>query len=157
MGKYHGVELQGPERQQVLGAIEEQFATWGLTMPSVTPLPLHFGLRQFREIGETEFWLANEEEHGYCGKFLFVFDSQTCPYHQHKVKHETFFILKGSARMEVGEEERIMRQGDLLAMPPGVGHSFTGLGPALLLEVSMPSMLQDSFFADENIGDKGVI
>jgi mannose-6-phosphate isomerase-like protein (cupin superfamily) len=157
MGKYDAVELQGPERESALAAIQEQIATWGLKMPPVTPLPLHFGLDQFKEIGETEFWVANEAEHGYCGKMLFLFDGQTCPYHRHVKKHETFFILKGSLRMKVGEEDRLMKEGDLLVMPPGVGHSFTGVGPALVLEVSMPSILQDNFFTDKRIGQDGVI
>jgi mannose-6-phosphate isomerase-like protein (cupin superfamily) len=157
MGKYDAVEVQGPERAEVVAAIQKQLMEWSITMPPVEPLPLHFGLNQFKEIGETEFWVANESQHGYCGKFLFVFDRQTCPYHHHRMKHETFFIVKGALRMKVGEEERIMREGDLLAMPPGVGHSFTGLGPALVLEVSMPSILQDNFFTDKRIGKDGVI
>ena len=136
-GEYDSVELQGPEREQALAAIQKQIAAWGLTLPAVRPLPLHFGLHCFQEIGETEFWLANEEEHGYCGKFLFVFDGQTCPYHRHKVKHGTFFIVKGSVRMRVGEEERVMSEGDLLATPPGMRHSFTGIGTALFLVLGL--------------------
>jgi N-acetylneuraminate synthase len=157
MGKYDDVEVQGPERGKVLAAIREQIAAWELKMPPVTPLPLHFGLDKFREIGETEFWVANETEHGYCGKFLFVFDGQTCPYHHHQMKHETFFVLKGTVRMKMGAEERLMHEGDLLPMPPRTGHSFTGVGPALVLEVSMPSILKDNFFADKRIGHDGVI
>ena len=157
MGKYDAVEVLGLEREKVLTNIRNQVAAWGMIMPPVTPLPLHFGLNRFMEIGETEFWIANETEHGYCGKFLFVFDGQTCPYHHHRKKHETFFIVKGTLRMKMGEEELIMQEGDLLAMPPGVGHAFTGVGPALVLEVSMPSILQDNFFADKRIGQDGVI
>jgi len=157
MGKYDAVEVKGPEREKALAEIHAQVTAWGLKMPPVTPLPMQFGLDRFREIGETEFWVANETEHGYCGKLLFVFDGQTCPYHHHHMKHETFFILKGSVRMKVGEKERIMREGDLLAMPPGLGHSFTGVGPCLILEVSMPSILQDNFFEDKRIGHDGVI
>ena len=157
MGKYDQVELQGSERERQLQAVREQIAAWGLTMPDVEPIPLHFGLSRFREVGETEFWVANEQEHGYCGKFLFVFDGQTCPYHRHGVKHETFFIVKGQVRMRMGDDERIMRAGDSLTMPPGVGHAFTGMGPALILEVSMPSTLGDNFFADKAIGQDGVI
>lgn len=157
MGKYSAYEIEGQERAEKLAAVLEQIAAWGLTMPPTEPIPLDFGLGRFTEFGETEFWVANETDHGYCGKFLFVFDGQTCPYHHHRMKHETFFIVKGAVRMNVGNEERIMREGDLLAMPPGVGHSFTGAGPALILEVSMPSVLKDNFFADENIGEDGVI
>jgi N-acetylneuraminate synthase len=157
MSAYLDVELLGQEREEALDAIARQIAAWGLTMPSVPPLPLHFGLHRFREVGETEFWIANEKTLGYCGKFLFVFDGQTCPFHYHTMKHETFFVLKGSIRMKMGEDERIMREGDLVAMPPGTGHSFTGIGPALVLEVSMPSITQDNFFADKQIGNDGVI
>ena len=110
-------ELQGPEREEALHRLYGQIAAWGLALPPVDPIPLHFGLHRFAAIGETEFWIANEEAHGYCGKFLFVFDGQRCPYHEHRVKHETFFIVKGSVTMKVGEEERVMSAGDLLAMP----------------------------------------
>jgi quercetin dioxygenase-like cupin family protein len=157
MGEFHAIEVQGAEREKALADIRKQIADWGLTLPTVTPLPLHFGLNRFEEIGETEFWIANETEHGYCGKFLFVFDGQTCPYHHHRTKHETFFVMKGTLRMKVGEQERILHEGELLVLPPEVGHSFTGVGPALVLEISMPSVRKDSFFAETRIGDSGVI
>ena len=157
MGDYDEIELQGTERKLALARVYAQIEDWGLVMPAVTPIPLHFGLHDFETVGETEFWVANEKELGYCGKFLFVFDGQTCPYHAHHSKHETFFVLKGTVLMRIGEEERVLRSGDTLVMAPGSGHSFTGLGPALLLEVSMPSILQDNFFADKRIGDNGVI
>jgi quercetin dioxygenase-like cupin family protein len=157
MGDLDGLEMCGLERKKALTEISKQVAKWELTLPAITPLPLHFGLHRFYEIGETEFLVANEVEHGYCGKFLFVFDGQTCPYHRHRNKHETFFVLKGTLKMTVGNEERIMREGDLLVMPPGIGHSFTGVGPALVLEVSTPSVRHDSFFADTQIGDHGVL
>ncbi|UCH36014.1 MAG: cupin domain-containing protein, partial [Armatimonadota bacterium] len=146
---YHSVELQGPAREEAIAGIRKQLAEWGLTMPAVEPLPLHFGLNRFSEIGETEFWIANEPELGYCGKFLFLFDGQTCPFHSHRLKHETFFILKGTIRMTTDEGERMMREGDLLPMPPGMGHAFTGVGAALVLEVSKPSIEGDNFFADK--------
>jgi N-acetylneuraminate synthase len=147
----------GEQREQSLQRCRQVLAGWGLTMPPVAPLTLDFGLGRFEEIGETEWWVANEEQAGYCGKFLFVHDGQTCPYHKHARKHETFFVLKGSVRMIVDDQPTILKEGDLLVMPPGKSHSFTGIGPALLLEVSMPSTRQDNFFADKNIGDHGVM
>ena len=155
--KYADVELQGEERKAAVGKCLEKIESWGLKMPDVEPLPLHFGLHDFYTIGETEFWIANEEDAGYCGKFLFVFDGQTCPYHRHKIKHETFFVVKGRVRMRIDDEVRELSEGDVLPMAPGTGHSFTGIGDALLLEASMPSMLQDNFFEDQRIGKDGVI
>ena len=157
MGKYDDVELHGAERERVIAAIQEQVAAWGLTMPAVEPLILDMGLGRFAEVGDSEYWIANEEKLGYCGKFLFMCDGQTCPHHYHNMKHETFYILKGRIRMRMGEEEFIMNQGDVLPMPPGTKHSFTGLGNALILEVSLPSVLDDNFFDDREIGNRGVI
>jgi mannose-6-phosphate isomerase-like protein (cupin superfamily) len=157
MSDFEAIELHDYERQQALEEIQSQIAEWRLTMPSVTPLPLHFGLHRFRETGETEFWIANETNFGYCGKFLFVFDGQTCPYHHHLKKHETFFVLKGTLRVKLGKKELLLPEGASLAIPPGTGHSFTGVGPALLLEVSMPSLIGDNFFENALIGKGGVI
>lgn len=157
MGDYDAIELQGQARAEALRKIQAQMDAWGLVMPAVTPIPLHFGLDDFYTTGETEFWVANEKQAGYCGKFLFVFDGQTCPFHRHARKHETFFVVKGAIRLKTDEGEQTLKAGDTLAMPPGTGHSFTGEGAALLLEVSMPSILQDNFFADRRIGENGVI
>ncbi len=150
-------QIAPEKRHQALESCLDTIRGWGLTMPPVEPLVLDFGLGRFDEIGEIEFWVANEVESGYCGKFLFVADGQTCPYHKHRQKHETFFVVKGQVRMLVDGEERVLKEGDLLVMPPGQSHSFTGVGPALLLEASMPSIRRDSLFADHAIGDDGVI
>lgn len=157
MGKYDDVEVQGEERQRALAAFHAQVAAWGLTMPQNTTLALDFGLRRFAEIGEIEVWVANDEAAGYCGKFVYVADGQTCPYHQHGMKHETFYIVRGSMRMKMDGREFIMREGDVQPMPPGAWHSFTGVGPCLVLEVSLPSILRDNFFENSAIGDGGVI
>jgi mannose-6-phosphate isomerase-like protein (cupin superfamily) len=157
MSDFEAIELQGSERQQALEEIQKQIAEWRLSMPSVIPLPLHFGLHRFRETGETEFWITNETSFGYCGKFLFVFDGQTCPYHYHRRKHETFFVMKGTLRVKLAKEVLILPEGGSLTIPPGTGHSFTGVGPALLLEVSMPSVIGDNFFENTLIGKDGVI
>jgi len=156
-GSEPDLQLRGADRELALAEFESQLREWGLRMPDVTPLVLHFGLREFRRFGLVEYWIANEIEVGYCGKFLFVFDGQTCPTHHHRVKHETFFVLKGSVRMVVAGAEHLLRQGDRLVIPPGTRHSFTGVGNALLLEVSLPSTLGDNLFEDKRIGENGVI
>ena len=155
--KRENIQLWGTQREQALAACRDVITGWGLVMPEVEPFVLDFGLGQFDQTGEIEFWVANEMDEGYCGKFLFVFDGQTCPYHHHTVKHETFFVLKGAVKMVVDGEEIIQRQGDLLAMPPGSNHSFTGEGPALLLEVSKPCVVGDNFFENKAVGENGVI
>jgi len=157
MGDYDAYEASGRPRDAALARCRAQMTAWGLIMPSVRPVVFHFGLNEFERFGLIEFWIANEKEAGYCGKFLFVFDGQTCPAHKHAQKHETFFVLRGAVRMSLDGREVVKNAGELLPMPPGVEHSFTGLGPALLLEVSSPCLLEDNFFADKRIGERGVI
>ena len=98
-----------------------------------------------------EFWIANEMDAGYCAKYLFVFDGQTCPRHHHREKHETFFLVRGELKVHFGDDVRGMVPGDTLPIPPPVPHSFTGVGPALLLEVSKPCVIDDNYFQNTRI------
>ena len=145
------VSLKGPEAEAAVDAMRRQIAAWGLVMPAVEPLVFDFGLGDFDRIGEIESWIANELEAGYCGKFLFVADGQTCPTHHHREKHETFYVVRGRVRMLFDGTEREMETGDVLAVPPGMVHRFTGIGPALILEVSKPSVFDDNYFEDTRI------
>lgn len=145
------ISLKGPEADQLLAAFRRQVADWNLAMPPVEPLVLDFGLGDFARIGLIECWVANEVQAGYCGKFLFVFDGQTCPVHRHRTKHETFFLVKGRVRMVYDGAEREMDEGAVLPVDPWKYHSFTGIGPALLLEVSMPCVVDDNFFENPEI------
>jgi len=147
--------LHGEERDKALAACGAQMSAWGLTMPSNEVVCRHFGLNEFERSGEIEFWIVNKLAEGYCGKFIFVFDGQTCPYHRHGRKHETFFMVKGVVRMCVDGEDVELGEGETLEMPPAVKHSFTGLGPALLLEVSKSCVKGDNFFEDQRIGNRG--
>ena len=145
------IAVSGALRQKALRAFQAQLKKWGLVMPSHDPLVSDFGLADFYTTGLIEYWVANEIEAGYCGKFLFVFNGQTCPMHWHKSKHETFFIVRGEVAMTFDGARRRMRPGDYLAVPPGKPHRFTGLGPALLLEISKPCLIKDNFFANHDI------
>ena len=95
------ISLQGKEKEGVLKRIQAVVASWGLRLPDTPPDPLHFGYDDFARIGETEFNINNNVEQGYCGKFLFMFEGQTCPMHHHRIKHETFFLVKGRIQMEL--------------------------------------------------------
>ena len=145
------IALRGTPARRALAACRRQIKAWGVVLPRVKPLVLDFGLGDFARTGLIECWIANEARAGYCGKLLFVSGGQTCPEHRHRRKHETFFVLKGRVRMRCGPRARIMREGDVLAVPPGRKHSFTGVGPALLLELSMPCEVHDNGFTDRRI------
>jgi mannose-6-phosphate isomerase-like protein (cupin superfamily) len=143
--------LTGREREKALKAFHAQIRAWDVALPRVEPLIWHFGLNDFYHTGLIEYWIANEAGAGYCGKYLFVFDGQTCPSHCHRRKHETFFVVKGRVRMTLDGVLREMGEGAVLPVPPGKRHCFTGLGPALLLELSMPCEVDDNYFDDTRI------
>jgi mannose-6-phosphate isomerase-like protein (cupin superfamily) len=157
MNKFKNFEVLGEKRDEIVQRIYRQVEDWGLKIPDVDYLMVDFGLRDFFNTGETEFWVSNEVEAGYCAKLIFVFDGQTCPSHKHKVKHETFYVLKGKTKMVVNNTKVTKQTGDVLVVPTETKHSFTGMGPCLLLEVSMPSVPGDSYFDDKRIGTGGVL
>ena len=144
--------MEKGESERILRDVSRQFEKWGFTPPDTLPLVFDFGLNDFEKTGEVEFWIANEVEAGYCGKFLFVFDGQSCPVHHHRKKLETFYILFGTVIMRYKGVERLMKPGDVLKVERGKDHGFTGVGPALLLEVSQPSILDDNYFLDRPKG-----
>jgi mannose-6-phosphate isomerase-like protein (cupin superfamily) len=82
---------------------------------------------------------------------MFLFAGQTCPNHHHKIKLETFFIVKGKVRMEYKGKEMILNPGDVLLIELGGYHRFSGLENSLILEVSMPSLPGDSHFSNTAI------
>ena len=145
------ISLTGEPRARVLRRAARQLASWGVALPPVGPLVLDFGLGRFQEIGLVEYWIANEAEAGYCGKYLFVFDGQTCPTHRHGAKTETFFVVHGNVRMTLDGRAQDMAPGEVLRVPHGRSHSFTGIGPALLLELSTPCEIDDNEFSNPAI------
>ena len=145
-------ELSGKERKEALKKCYAILKDWKIKMPKVKPLVLDFGLGDFYKNGLIEFWIANEKKESYCGKFLFVFNHQTCPFHHHNFKHETFFVLKGKVEMNIDGKKLLMNAGEIKVMSQKTKHSFTGKGSALLLEVSKPCILEDSIFRNKKIG-----
>ena len=145
------ISVTGVLKQKALEKFEAQMKKWSIKMPSPEYLVLDFGLGDFYKTGLIECWIANEEKEGYCGKFLFVFDGQRCPMHRHKDKHETFFIMKGSVMMDYDGKSCEMKPGDTLPVEKWKYHSFAGVGPALLLEISKPCIVDDNYFEDKTI------
>jgi N-acetylneuraminate synthase len=145
------ISLQGEEREETLRKIHAVVGSWGLRLPNVVPDPLHFGLHDFSRIGETEFNINNNVEQGYCGKFMFLFKGQTCPMHHHRVKHETFFIVRGRIEMDLGGRTFVMQTGDVTVVEQHARHRFTAEEDSLVLESSKPDLVDDSIFEDPKI------
>lgn len=49
--------------------------------------------------------------------------------HYHSLTEEIYFITHGLGRIRLGAEERDVREGDAIAIPPGVIHQLWNTGP----------------------------
>ncbi len=69
--------------------------------------------------------------------------------HYHRVAEEIYFVLKGSGRMEVDGESRVIRPGDAILIPAGAWHALENNGNSelrILCCCAPPYSHEDTFF-----------
>jgi mannose-6-phosphate isomerase-like protein (cupin superfamily) len=69
--------------------------------------------------------------------------------HYHGRSEEIYFVTKGSGSLEVGGEERKVRPGDAILIPPGAWHTLENDGTSELTVLCMcspPYSHEDTFF-----------
>ncbi len=69
--------------------------------------------------------------------------------HYHRVTEEIYFVLKGSGRMEVDSETRMVRPGDAILIPAGAWHTLENNGTSelrILCACAPPYADADTFF-----------
>jgi quercetin dioxygenase-like cupin family protein len=70
------------------------------------------------------------------------------PVHRHDFGTESFYVLDGTIRFVVGDEEILCGPGDLAHVPRSTPHSFVvGDEPARVLDLVAPARLWDFFAA----------
>ena len=69
------------------------------------------------------------------------------PIHTHRNEDEYTYVLEGEIGVQVGDEVRIARPGDLVFKPRGVPHAFWNAGdtPARALEIISPAGFEQYF------------
>jgi D-lyxose ketol-isomerase len=108
-----------------------------------------FNLNDFKKVGLGLYTKINEPE--YCSKWLVVLPGQTCPYHYHKNKKETFIVLKGTVELTIKDKKHVLKPGETLTLPQNTYHSFTSKKGAVIEEVSTYDSSSDNYFKDERI------
>jgi quercetin dioxygenase-like cupin family protein len=60
--------------------------------------------------------------------------------HRHKVQEQVYHVLEGEGLMQIDGNDRVVRKGDYIFLPPGVDHSIsnTGLTDLIFLVVTSP-------------------
>ncbi len=107
--------------------------------------------------GSELIWAHSED---YAGKILFVRAGQSLSLQFHKVKDESWYILEGRARLELGKagesliEESVVGPGEAFRFRPGTVHRVTALEDTRVLEVSTPQ-LDDVVRLEDRYGREG--
>jgi mannose-6-phosphate isomerase-like protein (cupin superfamily) len=89
-----------------------------------------------------EHWIVNRE---YCGKKLVLKRGFRCSMHYHKVKDETFFVIKGRVLLETEAGDYVMVPGDSRHIPQRLLHRFSGLEDSEIIEFSTHHEDEDSY------------
>lgn len=99
-----------------------------------------------------EEWIVNNAK--YCGKKLIFFKGFRFSLHYHKIKEESFYVLTGTAYLELVDQgvrtERILTSGDVVHVKPYVQHRITALTEAEIMEFSTHHMDDDSYRLEES-------
>ncbi len=100
------------------------------------------------------------ETDAYAGKILFVKAGESLSLQFHNVKDESWYVLEGRARLELGKagegilEEGVVAAGQAFRFPPGTVHRLTALEDMRILEVST-SELDDVVRLEDRYGREG--
>ncbi|MET9694231.1 cupin domain-containing protein [Streptomyces sp. NPDC006514] len=73
--------------------------------------------------------------------------TQGPPQHRHGLHDEGFYVLSGTVRFTVGDEDHEATTGTLVMVPPGTPHTFANLSdqPAVLLSTFTPDLYVQYF------------
>jgi len=90
---------------------------------------------------------------------------KVCPYHNHHVNEEMFFILEGEGLLRFGDREYPLRKNDIVACPPGkrdVAHQIVNTGTTDLKYLALSTMERSDIceYPDSNkvgvyVGEQG--
>ncbi len=108
----------------------------------------HYGLENFYQYGLTMVTIVNRE---YCKKMIIMLPKQRHPEQFHRQKEETFYILWGSVWLNLDDEERLCRAGEIVTIERGVRHSFHTDDGVVIEEISSTHFVDDSFYTDPAI------
>jgi mannose-6-phosphate isomerase-like protein (cupin superfamily) len=106
--------------------------------------------KRVEKIWGYELWLANDEDNDYCGKILHVNKGHSFSMHFHAAKHETFYILSGSARLNTVNtvtakvNSITLEEGDCYVIDRLVPHQIEALEELEIIESSTHHMDEDS-------------
>ena len=87
---------------------------------SFTPLPVGVG-------GSMSVLISSDDAPHFAMRKFIIKKDGSVPLHTNSVEHEQY-VLKGSAKVVIGEEQTVAKKDDVLFIPAGVPHSYEVVG-----------------------------
>jgi len=148
-------EMTKKEYLKAQSYVKKALKDAGIILPKNAEIEIvDFGLNNFDKIGLGIYLKVNEPE--YCSKWMVLKPGQTCPYHKHKKKKETFFCIKGVVDLTVKDKIIKLKPGDSYTLKRGEYHTFTSKTGAVIEEVSTFDSNADNYFMDKSINREPV-
>jgi mannose-6-phosphate isomerase len=107
--------------------------------------------------GSELIWALTDQ---YAGKILFVRAGESLSLQFHNVKDESWYVLGGRAKLELGKagesmlEEEVIAAGSAFRFRPGTVHRVTAIEDTRILEVSTPEV-DDVVRLEDRYGREG--
>lgn len=88
--------------------------------------------------GYEEIWAESSK---YAGKLLHIHAGKRLSKQYHEFKEESIYVLSGILMLEIGDEKRVLKEGEACHITPGTVHRFGATAcDVTLLEVSTPEL-----------------
>ncbi len=132
---------------QIINHVKKIIIESNLALPDRVEMELshHYGIDKFVEWGATIINCINRE---YCKKLIILLPGQNHPVHYHKRKEETFHVLYGDVILNLDEDEKKYKAGEMVVIERWMKHSFGSVNGAIFEEISTTHYKDDSFYKD---------
>lgn len=114
----------------------------------------HYGINHVRQTGAVIINVINRE---YCKKIIVILPGQFHPNHMHKKKEETFQLLYGELKLQVGDISKVLVPGDIQTIEREMCHSFSSERGAIFEEISTTHIKNDSYYEDAKINKMDIM
>ena len=143
-------------RDKIYGVVQEikKFIKEShISVPQQVELEIshHYGIDKMDQYGATLINYVNRE---YCKKVIIMLPGQTHPEQYHKLKEETFHVIKGSMTVTLDGQAKEYFPGDILLVTKGTRHIMTTKEGVVFEEISSNHSKNDSFYVDEAINQR---
>jgi len=132
--------------EKILSKTRELISFAGLNLGSDIDVEIshHIGIEKFEEVGAILIPVINRE---YAKKIVVMIKNQFHPEHFHKLKEETFLVLKGQLRVNLDGIVKELYPGDVLVIPRMSKHSMLAIEDTVFEEISSTNFANDSFYS----------